>query len=407
MKKLNYALLQAFLCIYVIELVYPPITTYFPSVYVVLGCMLGWLFVSFASDTQYYLNCSGRLLLILFCYLYASFMPRVAGNGMIGNRYMGMPMVFFGSIIYDFHKKTGTLKIVRNALVVAVAFSIFTFLTTIKALISDPYISRSIKSSGDHSISLAAMGIGGYAIIYYGTMLTPVLLHGYVHSTSKATRITLIGILILDLFLIVKSSYMTAIMLVIIMCSIYMAINIFTKPENRLAKFVLFGTGIALFLWFSSTQLSTILSVLPPRIQQIFGENDSQSLVSSIADEFLVDRWPEWLESIHALQRSPLLGIAITEVITQSGALLVGFGQHSFILDSYALYGFLLGTLIVVVALYAVLIPNRGIVNRKQKPLCVSMLVGTLVMYLFNNATDSIALAISLFYPYIRDHMGE
>ena len=157
MRKFNKDVLCFLLSLYVAELVYPPITVIVPSIYICLACLSAWFVISFCSFPDYYMKCKIRVFLIIVLYLYAGIFPRLAGNGTMANRYLGLALVFCGYIIYDFHKVTRTTDIIRRVLIVAIVLSLITAIKTTNALIAEPYISRSIKSSGEYSRNLAAM----------------------------------------------------------------------------------------------------------------------------------------------------------------------------------------------------------------------------------------------------------
>jgi hypothetical protein len=106
------------------------------------------------------------------------------------------------------------------------------------------------------------------------------------------------------------------------------------------------------------------------------------------------------LRSIEAFKEHPILGLLGSGQLQVSNGSLYGFGQHSYILDTFALYGIVGGTLNLL-ALAAPFI-NRYRIKRDIS-LDITMFVVMLLLYLVNNASESIALAVTIIYPFIRD----
>lgn len=395
--------MQIILCIYAISLVFPPISAYIPIGYISLSCMLLWFFVSFCTYPRFYLMCSKKIFIALVLYVCSFILPTIFENNIIGNRYIGMPLVLLGYIIYKYHCSTGTTQIIRTVMIVTILFSVITGFITVIALINNPYVSRSIKSSGEYSTILSRQGVGGYNFIYFAVMASPLLLHAALHASSFKTKVLMYGIFLLDVFLILKSNYMTALFMLVVMCSTYIVMSFMSRQRNGLFR----GGILAIILLFGLAVFPYIFQkamiYLPERITRVFIASNSGAILQSLFSEFIFDRWPQWQLSIEAIGRAPIFGIAISERIKTVGTYLVGFGQHSFILDTLALYGLIFGVAIIAVALESVLPYHQNKANKACYPLWVSIFWGTIIVYLFNNATDSIALVINVFYPYVRD----
>ena len=105
------------------------------------------------------------------------------------------------------------------------------------------------------------------------------------------------------------------------------------------------------------------------------------------------------LRSIASFFQHPLLGLVGSEELGYSGGYLTGISHHSFILDTFALFGFIGGAL----TLYTVVSPfSSKYYNGVDASLRITMLICTLLVLVFNNATDSIALASFVIYPFIQ-----
>ena len=150
--------------------------------------------------------------------------------------------------------------------------------------------------------------------------------------------------------------------------------------------------------------LRSIASFLPERISRVLITDDAGA-IESIVDEFFADRFPTIKESIDAFFAHPLLGLIGSGGIGFSENYLTGFGQHSYVFDTFALYGFVIG----IINIFAILKPfkRNGRWVKTNLALTIAMSIFTMLIYIVNNATASIALAICIIYPFIRDEFLE
>ena len=109
------------------------------------------------------------------------------------------------------------------------------------------------------------------------------------------------------------------------------------------------------------------------------------------------------LTSLENFIKHPFFGvISSDEITTNQSGFLEGFGQHSYILDTFTLYGFVIGIINIII----ILKPFKDQYGNRVKygrPLNNAMLVCVIGIYLFNNATISTALAFGIFFPLLRE----
>jgi hypothetical protein len=288
----------------------------------------------------------------------------------------------------------------KNILTIVGILSAITLLITYKALLENPYISRSIKSSGEYSTSLARQGIGGYTFIYFMTIISVLILYYFIEAEKPWKKMGAAVCYVISVLFTIKSNYMTAFLIVIIGACLL----VFLKLSLKGRKGIIAGVLVVLFIALLGFNLDKILSmigpILPKRISSVLLVDDGISVTESIINEFLGDRWPTMLRSIEAFKEHPILGLLGSGQLQVSNGSLYGFGQHSYILDTFALYGIVGGTLNLL-ALAAPFI-NRYRIKRDIS-LDITMFVVMLLLYLVNNASESIALAVTIIYPFIRD----
>lgn len=401
--NMNFLIMNLLLTIYGIELVFPPITTFFNSNIICILCLFGWIAFSFFNDKNYYLYQNIRNTYPLIFFFATVAIPYLFGIGIIGNRYLSLGLIPTGYFIFNYYKQKERLSDLKRISVIMAFFAAITFFITIKALIEKPYISRSIKSSGEHSENLSSQGIGGYGFIYFIVVVSIFLLYMSLKSKSKFFRcITFIGYLI-SVYFVLKSSYMTA-LLTVITASIVLILSNYSKSGTVNRIKILFLT---ILLFVAITNIDIIINkyadFLPKRIANIVVVENGNSIYQSILDEFVNDRWPTMLSSIKTFSTYPFFGlVGSTNIQVDQSGFLTGFGQHSYILDTFALYGFVIG----IVNVFIIFKPFRdknGNRIKYGKALNNAMMVCIIGIYLFNNATPSIAFAFGILFPLLRE----
>lgn len=387
------------LSVYCAELLFPPLTAITPSGMVCLFCFFAWFFLSILYDRNYYKQMKiGRACSILF-YLLSILMAYLFGNSTIAHRYMSLPLVPFAFIIYNYHKDHGQHKLLSSVIKLCIALATITAIVTTVALFENAYISRSIKSEGELSRNLAARGIGGYSIIYFASICSVLLLHCVLQEKSKKTRNVFALILCIDTLLILKSNYMTAVLICLVEIVVYVTMSMYLNNRKSLVGVLgaLMILGVAGYVFINYG--NKLAAYLPSRIADTIVLS-KKSITQAILDEFFADRWPVMEKSLVSFIKYPLFGLTGAGTIGFENGFLTGFGQHSYILDTLALYGLFVGVYMPAMLMDPFAF-KKG--NRKYKPLEAACLVGMLLIYLFNNATESIALAIGFIFPFVRD----
>lgn len=402
-NSINFLIMNLLLTIYGIEVVYPPVTAIFNTNLICAFCLFGWLAVSFITDSDFYLQQDFRNVYPLIFYLATIVIPYMFGVGVIGNRYLSLGLIPLGYMIFNYYKQKERLCDLKRISVIMAFFAAITFFKTLKALIENPYISRSIKSSGEHSETLARQGIGGYAFIYFIVIASIFLLYFSLKSKSRLFRLIAVITYLMTLILILKSSYMTALLTVIIASAVLLLSHYANSNSTNIIILSVLVITIFFFLINVDVIINKYSDIIPQRIASIVVSENGKSIYQSILDEFMNDRWPTMLESVGMFLKYPFFGIIGTGNIrfAESG-LLTGFGQHSHILDTFALYGFLIG----IVNIFIIFKPfkdQNGNRIKYGKALNRAMLVCTVGIYLFNNATPSTAFALGIMFPLIRE----
>lgn len=392
--------MSAVLAVYFAELVFPPITTVYSSGQVCIICFFVWFLLSILQDKNYYRYIKPKELIAFSFYFATVFLPYLFGNAVIAHRYMALALVPLGYSIYTYHRNHSQRTMIENILKLTMVLATITALITTDALFTNPYISRSIKSSGEVSYSLAAMGVGGYSFIYFASIVAIILIHMFIVEKTSLKRTLYFFLALLSVVLIAKSNYTTALFILLAEVAVYWFIKLKKQSRRNGLLFLVSCFAICVLVYVVVMNQARIVAMLPPRIAQIFSTTDSNAITALLA-EFSVDRFPRLQESFETFIKYPLFGLVGHSTLRYEGGFLSGFGQHSYVFDTFALFGLILG----IGAVYSCTIPFH---KRERKlsdynELTWAVFIGSVIIYVLNNATESVGLAVGIIYPFIRD----
>lgn len=383
-----------------VSCIYPPLTTFGNNTLLCTLCLIFWMIIALFRHRNFFLLItSANLCIIVFSVLSVA-VPYIFSNSTYGNRYLALiPMIFF-SLIFDYYKKTNRLSIPIRIAYITLLFAAVTWIRTTIALLENPWISRSIKSAGEYSTNLSKQGIGGYSFIYFLTLVICLLAYMYTTSQKLLHRIFISLLLLACAATIILSNYFTALLLAVLGALLIFAQHLLTRQSK--ITIVLLGLPLLLIFLFWKPILIAICSTLI----RFLGEGKTLSRLQEIVDflengtrlDLLFDRFPLILESIQVTLAHPLLGIS-TQPIQYSGDYIIGFGQHSHIMDTFALLGIPLGLLYIKAAL----VPFKDDqtedtfwTNNSIKLIFVTLLV-------MDTATNSLGFCIGFLYPAIKE----
>ncbi len=359
-----------------------------------------WIIVVMLDNPIYFLRGNYQFLLIIYLF-YTIFVPFLTGNVSLGFRFFELGQIPIFIMASAYYKKKHKNKDLIKIIYAYVPFIIITGVLTLKANALNPITSRLVKESSDSGIRLLQMGIGGYHFIYFIVILMSIvsfLFHRDYTGGKKLKRILLIGFTVLLFFNILLSNYSTALLLMIL--SIFMSL-IFTKIQSKrlfsnilllLILFLLFFIIIIPVLNYSIEFLGDTLNSSRLKEIQLF-------ITSDYLGDSIYARFEAYIKSLEAFINSPILGVIFTN-LKYGESSVTGFGQHSQILDVFALFGIFIG----VLQLFLFFKPLTTIYNNTtEKTFIFTILIVFLLMILFNNLTPSIGFAVFFIFPALHD----
>ena len=342
--------------------------------------------------------------------MYTISIAYIMENGVIGNRFFELAQVPLFYLAYHKNSINGYGRDNRTFIILTIPFVILSIILTITAYSLDPlnqYISRGVKAGTELGIEYMKRGIGGYELIYFLLILFPVLLY-IVFETPHLFKLKFrfVGLLLIVLFAvnILLSNYSIASFL-LIFCVLYIAI--IPKLNVRLAPLFLI---ILCVLVIFSTQ---IFSGFVNSLEILFGNTLNAERLKEVNDFFASNKMGDsfaaristYENSLNAFYDNPLFGL-ITQPVVYSGNYLVGFGQHSQILDTFALFGFGIGALQLYIYFQPITIKIRNN-NWILSSLALLVLIIFFILILVNNVTPSTGFAVFFIFPTAYDWIQE
>jgi hypothetical protein len=403
----KYAILQniATICAF-----YLAVSSLFPQLRVlpqyqisIFFAMLIWLVLAMLIHPNFFIRPDMHTLFLLFFISYTFLVSYFFGNNVIGNRYFEHAHMFIFCLIYQYNFKYDYANSNKKIILWVIPFIIYTGIVTLMGLVKNPYLSRSIKSEGEYTLALRAQGIGGYEFVYFLVFISIILLFTIINAKSLKMRKTYkyLAILMCALFVavVVYSNYFTAIIMLLLS---FFIVTIF-KSNNITIKF--FSGFIIIIFFFNLNMFMYVTNWLI----QILGSGRNVERLLELQNDFMgyeglnsifAGRSPTILISWTAFKENFLFGI-ITKPIESSGGYLSGFGQHSYLLDTFALFGVIIGLLNIYLIFQPLLI------RLKREELSFSLILAVITSFIIitsiNNVTPSIGFAVFFVLPFLYE----
>ncbi|MDQ6418673.1 O-antigen ligase family protein [Paenibacillus sp. LHD-117] len=392
--------------IYMLLCVFPP-TRALPAYTWVALFMAGlWALIAFISRPGFFTIFGDKpvhRLVIMGFVLFTTIFPYLFGNGVIGNRYLlfGQLLAFY--FIYQYNKKYGMESANESIVRWSLPFIGITTVITLFNIVDNPWLARSIKSSGEASAALQARGIGGYEFIYFLTFVCIMATFMWMNKKSlKLTNRVSLGILIfiiLGMLTIAFSNFFTALSIYAIATTVI----VITRMAGLVARtLALLGSLLLLLNWQGIFLAATnfLIDNLNGRTVERIMSIQSTVINGSAQEGLFAERLPVYEQSWNAFVDNPFFGVVVNQ-LEFSGGFLVGFGQHSQFLDTFALYGFIIGCVNIAIVLYPFI--TRFTKDRMLTNLNITMILATVLLFTMNNVTPIIGFAVFFMYPVLYD----
>ena len=333
----------------------------------------------------------------IFCLLYCLYLPVIsylAGKATIGNRYMGLIFLPLGGILFDIYYKNGILSVLKKMVLFLMPVVLYVYVQTWRALGKNSYAVRAIKTYDEYSVTMRKMGVGGYEFIYFLAILAIVIWGCVLLKKGLEKKCLYLVAFFICVLLILRSNYLTA--LIIVVMAVTISVILLLIQKNKIWGGILFFVvGICMIL--HKAIINTLVDFLTKYVITTgknydrllnLRENGLASFIDILESEGRAELYGESVESI---RNNTFLGL----VFDENGSI-EKISQHSFLLDTFALFGVIIGIAICVIILSNF---RKKFFEKEAVVITIPMLIGTAIVLVGNNLTASIAIAITIIYP--------
>jgi len=277
---------------------------------------------------------------------------------------------------------------------------------TVKTVVFDnPHAARAVVRSSLEADALVQQGVGGYALVYGAILLLPSLLILLVNS-FRLNRATLPkplqamprvahGLLLLNIGLSASLILVSGFSIAVIAMTVIVILVIFLKHYSA-PRFITTVLTLLVFLAFAVPLLEWLLTAMMPfaegtnfaiKINDVLRSMQVGDAVGSAGD-----RLERYVRSIRLFIENPFIGALVVDDI----------GKHSEILDAYARWGVVFGSVFVYLVTFLPLRVLRA--DKTRFGAGLAMLVAVLLAFGLNSGFAVAGLMLYIMFPVVS-HM--
>lgn len=343
-------------------------------------------------------------------YLFVGFLCIVLLECLLFKRYtilhnqIDQSQTLFFFFVYCYYKHTRGIKPLNIITLIVSPFLLFTLVTTVVALIVNPFAARSIYTSGDKVSEEALMlGIGGYVFIYMALLLAIVCFY-FCLSLPKKRRLSK-GLYFLLFFflsvLVVLSNFFTA----TVILALSIASFIVFRKKLRLVPFAI------LFLIIAPIYKPIANAIIDGASLVVQEEGRTQERLNEIrlslqgqkSHESLDSRDEPTQYSLNSLKKHPITGVIVDSVLDKDDIGIIG--KHSVVLDSLATFGIIIGGFFIIL----LLLPFRLLFSREnlyeRKVYVLLFVISYFLLMYNNNLTAAMGFIAYLIFPMSLEYL--
>lgn len=333
-------------------------------------------------------------LMTLVAVCYFTIVPYLFQSPALGNRYLAYLQFPFLVIAYRNLSMTDRYPLPLLLCVVPLFYSCS---QTIFELTQNPWLSRAVNSRAEDRQEILSMGVGGYDYVAMWVFLGLVAAH--VMFQIRGQNRPFLKFIVPAIggaawILVILSNFMTATFILLMGVIATIVINVKSKWG------LIFSITLILVTTFVVVFPDSLLTLFDPnsmthyRIETLL---KSDNLIAGL-DTLQGDRLDTRHTSFETILSHPFLGVMVTGYDPSTDDFVV-IGQHSFILDTLAIYGIVPGFFFISLMFFPFVRMHRRCVYRKDRMFNI-IIAGLLFAFAFlNNVTPSLGVAIGIFYP--------
>lgn len=364
-----------------------------------------WILLAFSSHLAFFLGENKYFLKSFACLLILLLIPFMFSNDTMVNRASSIIGVLIFYWIYSYNTAYRGLKSNIRIVCVSFVFVLYTTINTIRALIVNPYASRSMKTDVESTADIVSSGVGSYSLIYsvvlFTLILVPLLIDWRKLKFNMIKLALIVGLIIIFLYLIILSNYFTALII-----SVIGGVTIFLSYRSVNVLFFIIPLSLIYFTMQKEINIAVIDTI--SSFSQENGktyirlQETKRGIETGEKGENINSRSGVMETSLDLVSEYPIIGY-----IAGAGSQfeLSRVGQHSTILDTFAMYGIFIGTFFF----WIMWLPFKSLISRRSsyRMNVLVWIVGISFMILitFNNLTPSMGYAAFFVLPTAFDYL--
>lgn len=332
-KRVSNKILKLCSLYIVIWTVSPPLQHPFLFRVLVLSAGLLWLFLSWLKISSektdmhklYLAVCSFCILAILFDW--------VIGNSFIdatiGLLQTIIMLLFILQYAYYAEKEPDFLKILTLAALFCLA------IWQVRTLVeyqTNPGVSRLLVRSSEDAAMYAAMGVGGYGLVYSSVFSNAALMYLVGHSKSYK-RFIYIALLVIGLLLVVSAGFLIALIMTLVSLGCWI-IRMYNKRNTK--TIILSGIFLVIFVFVAIELILNNSDSLIKALDGTFYQTKVKEIIKALQTDQvsgkLEGRTSRYIESIMGIFDYPIIGAKLLGAGSE-------LGSHSTLLDMLGMYG--------------------------------------------------------------------
>lgn len=366
--------------------------------------IFAWLSAALIVSRKFFFQVTKYRLLSYAFVLYSVGVPFIAGVTFISLRYLELSQLLIFYWAFELCERLGRVREAKWLLMLHVPFVVATCILNLFGGADSANIARLAKKDTLKGIANMEAGYGGYEFIYMLVFVVSVLLYfclDYKLAFNWLQKLAIFSFIILLVVTIFASNFTSAALLVILAIAWrlqeYMGFRgaivmlgavvccgvIFYMPEINVYMDVASGTSVNLL-----------------RFQELLTFADIGVMGGAMSA-----RLSAYLLSISVFIDNPVFGLMLVGIERTTEGI-TAFGQHSYILDAFALFGGVFGLCQIYISMWPIKCEyNKNIYHsRSVGHLMFAAALGFLVI---NNLTPSIAFALYFVFPVLNHYLGE
>jgi hypothetical protein len=370
----------------------------------VLVATAAWLFVELLRKSSIVYRPTGPVILAVAFIAYSGILNILMSgpSGLLSELQIWIMLFFL--IIYQ-GRRNDLQSLAPVFWFVLAILPAWSFITVKTILTENPHAARVVVRSSLEAEALLQQGVGGYGLVYGVILLLPclliLLLNGFTpkraHLPKPLQTVPSVarGLLLLNLGLSVVLVLTAAYSIATITMFIVIALTI---SLNRYSAFRLAATVFALLVFFvlAVPLLEWLLTSILPFAE---GTNYAMKINDVLRSLQIGDavgtaegRVERYARSIRLFIENPLVGTLVVDDV----------GKHSEILDTYAQWGVILGSILVYLISFLPLRVLRA--DKTRFGAGLAMLVAVAMVFGLNNGFAAAGLMLYIMFP-VGSHM--